>query len=446
MSSRSFYFFNATQFLGALSENTFKTFAIYFLAEKHGFASANILTLVGTVFVLPFLLFSSAAGILSDRFSKRNLIIGVKISEIASLIVGAFFVLERSSIGVLATVFLMSAQSAVFGPAKYGIIPELVDESGISKANGSVSALTALAFILSSFIASLILDLTNKSFITEMLFLILVGGIGLLTSLGIKRTVSQHSTRKINPFFLYEIYQTLKMSRKIPHLNVAMVGVSYVLLFGTFIQLNIIPYGVQSFHLNIEGGGYLLIAVSLGIVFGSLISGLISKDRIEPGLSCICLFVAAASFFSLYLFQHSLPSTVIALILVGTSGGGVLIPFNSFLQAKSPIEVRGQIMGAASFLAFVGMLLGAVLIFVFNGALKATPAVGFAYLGLVTLGLAVLMVVQFFAYLSSFLQRKVQIYYEDIVFSSTCPEEPTMLIFPTDSFWDLMPLFLSIPM
>lgn len=445
VSTRSFPLFNVAQFLGALTENTFKVVVIYFLSEMKGEASANILSLVGIVFVAPFLLFSSAAGVLADRFSKKNLIVAVKISEIAFMVLGTFFIIEESPIGLLITVFLMSTQSAVFGPAKYGIIPELVDESKLSKANGLVSALTSLAFVLSTFIASLILDLTSKNFSIEMFFLMFFAVVGFLASLGIKRTISQQSKRKINPFFLYEVYETLKISSKIPHLIISMVGVSFMLLLGTFIQLNIISFGVESLHLHIEGGGYLLLGISLGIVIGSLISGLISQDKIELGLSCVSCFMGAGCFVLLYVFQHSLPLASCALVFVGISAGGLITPCNTFMQAKSPIEIRGQIMGAAAFLAFVGMLLGAFLIFFFGSILKITPATGFFYMGLITLIMAGIMTWQCSSYFFSFIQRKILVHFNNLVISSPLLTEPTMLIFPSNSVWNLIPLFSFIP-
>ena len=77
---RSFYLLNATQFLGALNDNVFKLLVIYLLINVKGPAAANsILSLAGAVFVIPFLLFSSGAGVLADRISKRTIIVFPKI-------------------------------------------------------------------------------------------------------------------------------------------------------------------------------------------------------------------------------------------------------------------------------------------------------------------------------------------------------------------------------
>ena len=73
---RSFYSLNATQFLGALNDNIFKLLVIYLLIHVKGPAAANtVLSLAGAIFVIPFLLFSSSAGVLADKFSKRTIIV-----------------------------------------------------------------------------------------------------------------------------------------------------------------------------------------------------------------------------------------------------------------------------------------------------------------------------------------------------------------------------------
>lgn len=227
---RSFYLLNATQFLGALNDNIFKLLVIYFLISIKGQESANtILSLAGAIFVIPFLLFSSAAGVLADRISKRSIIVFAKIFELAVTLFSCVAVLYQWEVGLFAALFLMATHSAIFGPSKYGIIPELVESKMVSRANGSITSLTYLAIILGTFLASFLTDITNKNFLLLAFFCTLISFVGLMTSLGITRTQAGLSTKKINPFFLYEIYQTLKVSWKIPHLLPCIFGSSFFL-------------------------------------------------------------------------------------------------------------------------------------------------------------------------------------------------------------------------
>src|SRR3989338_5816031 len=143
---RSFYLLNATQFLGALNDNIFKLLVIYLLIHLQGPAAANtILSLAGAIFVIPFLLFSSGAWVLADRISKRTIVVYTKVLEVAIMLFGLFAFSIEWEFGAYGALFLMATQSALFGPSKYGIIPELVESKMVSKANGSLTSFTYLA-------------------------------------------------------------------------------------------------------------------------------------------------------------------------------------------------------------------------------------------------------------------------------------------------------------
>src|SRR5690606_26432051 len=91
------------------------------------------------VFALAFVIFSGFAGWLADRTSKRTLIIGSKVAEIVIMMLGmvGFFFYESIGLtGMFAILFLMGAQSAFFGPPKYGILPEKVKPWDLPAANG----------------------------------------------------------------------------------------------------------------------------------------------------------------------------------------------------------------------------------------------------------------------------------------------------------------------
>src|ERR1700733_3504419 len=85
----SFTYLNVTQFLGALNDNIYKLLIVYFFIQLEGIEySHQILATTGAIFVLPFLLFSASSGVLADRFSKRNIIISVKLLEVFTMGLG----------------------------------------------------------------------------------------------------------------------------------------------------------------------------------------------------------------------------------------------------------------------------------------------------------------------------------------------------------------------
>jgi len=142
-SRTSFAWLNITQFLGALNDNIFKLFIIfYFIALSGTENTANITAKAGLFFVIPFILFAATAGAFADRFSKRNIIVITKLAEVLLMALGVLCLYFGIHIIIYGVLFLMALQSTFFGPSKYGIIPELVPTEKLSKANSYIQAFT----------------------------------------------------------------------------------------------------------------------------------------------------------------------------------------------------------------------------------------------------------------------------------------------------------------
>lgn len=442
----SFYFLNATQFLVALNDNIFKLLVIYLLINVKGPAAApTVLALAGAIFVIPFLLFSSGAGVLADRISKRTIIVFAKALEILIMIFGLAAVWFESAWASYTALFCLATEAAIFGPSKYGIIPELVDAKMVSKANGSMTSFTYLAIILGTFLASFLTDITDKNFVFVGSFCLAVAVLGMFTSLGIKRTPPQNSPKKINPVFLYEIYQTVRLSRSIPHLLPAIFGSSFFLFIGAFTQLNIIPFAMQSLHLSEVGGGYLFLPTAVGIAIGAILSGQLSKDKVEPGISCISGFFIAILFFCLHFFGDSLIMSIIILALLGMFGGAFLIPFDSFIQVNSPDEKRGRIIAAANFFSFIGVLFASFFLYVISEEIGLTASSGFALMGGISFVATFFLSGRLSSLFFPFFVRKILKRFRTLKVIPPMPEQNDVIVLQSNSWWDAILLFALFP-
>src|SRR3954468_5744915 len=128
---RGFPAFLATQFLGAFNDSVYQTI----VALQAARVSVAYVPLVPAVFTLPSLLFSGYAGHLADAVSKRKVMIGVKVFEIAIMLFGLMALRAGWVEGMIGVVFLMGLHAAIFSPAKYGIVPETIDDRDLSRAN-----------------------------------------------------------------------------------------------------------------------------------------------------------------------------------------------------------------------------------------------------------------------------------------------------------------------
>lgn len=381
----SFTYLNVTQFLGALNDNVYKFLIIFFLNRLHGMEnSQHVLMMAGAIFVIPFLLFSSTSGALADRWSKRNIIVSAKLLELAIMTLGVVAFSLKSEILCWTTLFLMSTQSAYFGPSKYGIVPELVSSEKISRANGLLSLFTFLAIILGTGLASFITKITGGQFILCALVCVAISAVGLVTSFWISYTPPAGSTQRINPFVPYVVYRSLRLAKTRHCLLAAVLGSSYIMFIAAFFQLNIIPFAYESFGLTDLQGTQLFLLTALGIGAGSMFAGRLSGKYVELGLIPIGGFAIIACYFLLDYYSDNLTATVILTLLVGIFGGFCLIPMDSYIQMVSPKEHRGEIVAAANFLGFTGVLAASGVMWLINSFLGLPPDKGFTFVGMLT--------------------------------------------------------------
>src|SRR6201981_451777 len=138
-----------TQFQGAFNDNGLKFFVIFLiLGQNPSEAQKDFgVFLIGNLFAIPFLLFSMTGGFLADRFSKRSVTIGTKLFEIAAMLFAIFAFHQGNPYLAYTVIFLASTQAALFGPSKYGLLPELLPPELLSWGNGILELTTFLAII-----------------------------------------------------------------------------------------------------------------------------------------------------------------------------------------------------------------------------------------------------------------------------------------------------------
>ena len=149
-----------TQFFGAMNDNILKAVLIFMVINGAwvGLLGTSGSSIVTFCFTIPFIFLSGFAGQVSDRYSKRTVTWWVKSVEIPIVLVAGYgFYIQNLWVTLLALIAL-TCQSAFFGPAKYGMIAELVKDSDLSRANGSINMLTNLSVIIGTLLAGVVSD------------------------------------------------------------------------------------------------------------------------------------------------------------------------------------------------------------------------------------------------------------------------------------------------
>jgi acyl-[acyl-carrier-protein]-phospholipid O-acyltransferase / long-chain-fatty-acid--[acyl-carrier-protein] ligase len=411
--SVSFLGLLVTQFLVSLNDNMFRWLVIPIGKELLGQDQA--LALGGALFLLPFVLFTAPAGFLADRFSKRSVIIGCKVAEIAIMMLGIVAILSGSILLMMTVLFLMGAQSAVFSPSKFGCIPEIVRHDRISAANGWVGMTTMFAVILGTVIGGYLYSWTTlpatdplgeSDFPGQYRWWISASALlgvaiaGWLASLLIGQLKPANPTRPIpwNPAAqTYRDLRALTVSRP---LLMAALGSTFFWSMGVLAQSNIDKFARPELVEDQQYVGFLLGVLTLGIGLGAVLAGLWSRGRVEVGLTPI----GAAGITLALLLLTTVPTgdgqpfsapylwACLWLLGLGVSAGLYDIPLLAFLQERAPSESRGRVLAAYNFLAFTGMFLTSGLFWVLASWLGLSARQIFLVAGVTTLGVLVFII------------------------------------------------------
>jgi len=356
---RSFWLMFVVEFQNAFSDNTLKFLVTFFIVGM-GLSQENrdsLVPLISAVFALPFVLFSMAGGFFADRFSKRNVAVIIKCAEIGIMSVASLgFWLSNVTL-MLVAVFLMSTHSAIFGPAKYGMLPELLPEKKLSWGNGIFGLGTFAAIITGTIFAGTLSDLFSKKQIYSGAILILLALVGLSLCLVLRRLPAANPQKRFRANFLGDFFSELKIIRADYVLFLGAIGIAFLYFLGAILQPTIIFYGKDILHLDDTHVGWLQAALALGIGIGSLAAGFLSGGKIEYGL--VPVGMAGLTVFAGLIWWLNLSFAGVAenLCALGFFGGFYSVPLNAIIQHRPDPRNKGAVIAASSLLTWVGVLI-----------------------------------------------------------------------------------------
>jgi len=390
-SASGFWALIVTQFQGAFSDNVLKNLVVFValfatgraamsLSEKHAYGE-----LIGVLFSLPFILFSMAGGFLADRFSKRSVMLGVKIFELAVMALVLAGLWRTDKHFLLAGVFLMGTHSAFFGPAKYGSLPELLPERKLSWGNGILELGTFMAIILGTVTAALMAEKFHGRQWISGILLIALAFVGLTTCLGITRIPAADPAKKFHPNFLRQILSQLRAIRGDRPLVLALLGNTYFNFLGALLLLNLFFYGANVLGVNETKIGLLNVALAFGIGLGSVAAGYLSGGKIEYGLVPIGAFGLSVISALLALPSVTFNGAFALLALLGFAGGFFIVPVSALLQHRPDARKKGEVLAVANWLSFVGVFLASGAHWLLVQKLQLSPRQVFLIGGILTL-------------------------------------------------------------
>lgn len=363
-----------TQFLGALNDNLFKNALIILILTRFAEDQALLVPLAGGIFILPYALFSTIAGQLSDRFDKAVLIRRTKLVEVGLMaLAGAGFYFGSLPL-LLAVLFGLGAQSTFFGPMKYGILPDHLRDHELVSGNGLIEAGTFLAILAGTIAGADLIGRDNGA------LLVTVGGlifalIGYVAALQVPPAPSRSDAFRISLNVPADTGRLIRLARHNLPVWLAILGISWFWLMGSVVLAAFPGIAAESLKADNSVITLMLTVFAVGVGVGSVACAKLLHGRIAlwpVALGGVGLSLFLADFALSAAGSPALP-TVSALLgslsglrmmadlaLLALCGGLFSVPLYAIMQERSDPAVRSRMIAVNNILNALFMVAGAL--------------------------------------------------------------------------------------
>ncbi|KAF0243127.1 MAG: acyl-acyl-carrier-protein-phospholipid [Planctomycetota bacterium] len=348
----------ASQAIGAFTDNAFKVACVFLVAKASttdtSMRAETFNAFIGVAFLLPFVLFSAIAGPVSDRLGKRGILVGMKMLD-AMLFLGAVWAFGLGTPAAYLTVmFLVGTSHAFSGPAKYGILPQLVPAEKLSSANGTIELATFSAIIAGTVAGAAGVQAFGSRPALLGWLLAAVSLLGAALGALIPNLPAISKSGSTNVFSeMFGHFRTIARSRT---LRLTVAGIAFFWFFAALFQMNATLYGEKTMELGALKSGLLLASVAVGIGLGAFFAGLVSGGKVELGLVPLGSVGMGVLALTLTWAHANVYVAGAAFFLLGISGGFFMVPLNALLQQEAPDTGKGGMIAANNFIVFSAML------------------------------------------------------------------------------------------
>ncbi len=447
---RRFMPFYMTQGLGAFNDNIFKNalaaLLVFKSSELVGMNTNQVVNLSAMLFILPFFLFSALFGQFADKYEKSVQVRLVKLFEVGIMLLATLGFWLNSVTLLLAVLFLLGLQSTIFGPIKYGILPQILSKEELVGGNALIEMGTFVAILAGTIAGPQLAGVEVGWPYWVGIACLLVAVAGYLYSRRIPVAEAVCPELKINWNIFSETYRNLRFLNENRTVLNSVLGISWFWFFGATFLVQI-----PSYSQNVLGGDANLMSTLLalfivGISTGSLLCERLSGKQVEIGLVPFGAIGLTIFGLDLYFASPASPGVSVTaieflssganwrimadLVLIGVFGGFYIVPLYALVQHRSSPEHRSRVIAGLNILNALFMVIAAVMAMLLLG-----PAgLSIPDLFLITAILNAVVAVYIFTLVPEFLMRFLvwmlihTIYRVQVVGEDNIPEEGSVIV------------------
>ncbi|MDN5644643.1 MAG: MFS transporter [Acinetobacter sp.] len=410
LSTRRFLPMFITQFFGALNDNVYKQALLlvitYGWINQQATDVSTLNNLAALLFILPYFIFSATAGQIADKFERSQLIRGIKVLEIVIMLIGSAGFLLGNLWLLLLALFMMGTHSTFFGPIKYAILPEILKPNELMSGNALFQSGTSIAILIGMILGGAVISVSQGNLIWISLTVVIIAILGYLSSRFILKQQVSSPELKIDWNFFRTSFQTLKYAKSLPLIFMILLGNSWYWFYGATYLTQIPQLTQQNLHASENVVSLLLTFFSVGIGVGSLLCRRIGGS--EVNIKMVPIGAIGLTLFAFYLalslafvpertgammnvadmFNHGAIyyHVMLAVTLLGVSGGFYIVPLYAMMQAYSPRSHRARVVAANNILNAVFMVSSAVFSIIILSILKIDIKILFSITAVLSAG------------------------------------------------------------
>ncbi|MFK3781432.1 acyl-[ACP]--phospholipid O-acyltransferase [Agrobacterium sp. NPDC089420] len=392
-----------TQFLSAFNDNFLKQTLIFLILATMAGEGAALVTLAGGIFIVPFLLLSALGGELADKHDKAQMAERLKFAEIGIAAISVIGIAFSSIFILMVALFGFGVISALFGPIKYGILPDLLETNELPKANAWIEGGTFIAILTGTIVAALAFAEGDSAWIFGPMMMVL-SVLCWLSARMIPQIGAQAPSLVIDRNVFRSSMTLVKELRSDTRVWRSALMNCWFWFVGAFV-MSMLPIMVT----EILGGSELVVPAylaifAISIAIGSAIAGWMSAGRVvllpaPVGITIVALagIDLGWNLWGLHSLSHAQtfadffagPKTIwVAIDLAGMAIGGAFLAVPTFaaMQTWADEERRARVIGGANVLSALFITIGLALVAVLQTVGISVPMI---ILGLSVINIAV---------------------------------------------------------
>ncbi|MBN9689767.1 MAG: MFS transporter [Verrucomicrobia bacterium] len=410
-SGRNYPLLLGSQFLGAFGDNAILAVIVgqLTLLQTAGQITTDELRTRSAIYTsllfIPYVVLAPLAGYLNDRYAKTSWLLGgnfLKLLGTAVCALSVWYGYVWQAPGYL----IVGIGSTLYGPAKYGILPEILPRERLVKANGQVELLTLLAILTGAIAGSVLVDRLPVGVCYGILLVIFA--VSMALNAFMERTPSDHTVRLRTSISEFSEHLIRLLCFPAPRwqgnvvqfatdglrglvagtrLGKILIGTALFWVCGAAMKINFQAWGLETLRLpNNTQIALLGLWLSVGVMIGSVLAGVWYRvgdlrHARRYGFLLATLLVAIFGVGPLGWAEwgrtvlHSpqpdgtmavtlviLPAVVAVLIGAGMAAGLFLIPLNAALQSESDPSKLGKTIAVQNFGDNLGMILAGLIV------------------------------------------------------------------------------------